>query len=84
MATLFDIFKYNNKSYNELTDVSQIETIDRLIEKIRQNEMEEIILKYPDRYFGIETNRDSEYTIEYASNLPDDLMKEIMKVYVNL
>ena len=84
MATLFDIFKYDNKSYYELKDESQINLFAKFFEKLKEAKLEEIILQFPDRYFGIETNRDTSYTIIFASNLPDDLMKSIMKIYVNL
>jgi hypothetical protein len=76
MATLFDIFKYNNIPYSELTDNTEKQEIEKLVTKLSGTELEKSILIYVkyNPYCDICLRCDN---MSITSNLPQDMFNRL-------
>ncbi len=82
MATLYDIFKFNNIPYSELTDERHKKEIERWVEKIEKLDLKDRLLEMKDaciniRVFPPQPFDSPKFIID---NIPEDFFMKITQV----
>ena len=84
MNTLYDVISIDNKSHNELPEDKK-KKLDLFVAKLKEADLEQKILSLIKRKYDVsEQPEGSEYNHIHKTNLPQDLSKEIDKVWVHL
>lgn len=82
MATIYDFLKFNFIPFHEL-EKDDKERVERFVEKIKEDGLENIILQFDSKYnsFGW---RETPSSIEFNTGLPRDLSEKMSKIWSEL